>query len=328
MGFHRLQEALNTTATPLLQFSTIHALSPCNDNALGEVKPVGNPALFGYTWPMERTPTFTPDIHLAFLRNSITGEMFIAPAVGQNQPQAESNLRETYPSAAYALLALYPAADVQRYLIELNRWPGLPSRVQPKLSDLLASQRIRTQLGGLPSLKRSAQPQTYAAGLTAAQLEQVRTIAKGMPSETQALAARLLVTAEPKRMAQAHAPQPKAAERTALPSTHPFAPRPPAPRATPPLGSLKEALAAMRTMQGLDGTIQQSATAAPKAMPSLQPITRAPIPAQPATSSSLSASALPPSARGTMHEPQAESSSAFAVGKVSAISVLKALRQH
>jgi hypothetical protein len=279
---------------------------------------------------MDRTPTFTPDVHLAFLRNSITGEMFIAPALGETQKLAENNLREAYPSAAYTLLAMYPAGDVQRYLIELHRWPGLPSRPQPKLSDLLATQRIKTQVGGLPPLHResyrAAQPQTYAAGLNAAQIEQVRTIAKGMPDETQALAARLLGAAQPA------APVAQAEQRNALPATHPFAPRPAAVRPAAPQGSLKEALAALRAMQGqgvkLGGTVQQSATPAPKPMAYNPPISRAPIPAQPTSSAGLSASALPPSARGTMRDTHTDTPSPFAIGKVSAISVLKALRQN
>jgi hypothetical protein len=271
---------------------------------------------------MDRTPTFTPDVHLAFLRNSITGEMFIAPALGETQRIAEGALREAYPSAAYTLLAMYPASDVQRYLIELNRWPGLPSRPQPKLSDLLATQRIKTQVGGLPPLNRAAQPQTYAAGLNASQIEQVRTIAKGMPDETQALAARLLGAAQPA------APVAQTEQRNALPATHPFAPRPATPRPAAPQGSLKEALAAMRAMNGMGATVQQSATPAPKPMAYSPPITRAPIPAQPQTSAHMSPSALPPSARGVMEDNVPHSVSPFAVGKVSAISVLKALRQH
>lgn len=268
---------------------------------------------------MDRTPTFTPDVHLAFLRNSITGEMFIAPAIGETQKMAESNLREAYPSAAYSLLAMYPASDVQRYLVELNRWPGLPSKPQPKLSDLLATQRIKTQVGGLPPLNRTAQQQTYAAGLNAAQIEQVRAIAKGMPSETQALAARLLA-----------APQAQPMQTAPVERTHPFAPRPAAVRPAAPQSSLKDALAAMRAMNGIGATVQHSTTPAPKPLQplgtSVQAITRSPQ-VQP-SAANLSPSALPPSARGTMTDAQPEAPSAFAVGKVSAISVLKALRQH
>ena len=270
---------------------------------------------------MERTPTFTSDVHLAFLRNIITGDMFIAPAIGATQQQAESAMREVYPSAAYALLALYPASDVQRYLVDLARWPGMPSKVQPSLTDLLANQRIRTQTGGLPPLNRAAQQQAFGAGMNAAQAAQVQAIAKGMPAETQALAARLLGNAHPA------APAAQPIQRSAQPVPHPFAPRPVAQPATPQ-GSLKDALAAMRAMKGIGATVQQSTTPAPKAMPYTQPITRAPIPAQPQTSAHMSPSAMPPSARGMMQDSAPQTPSPFAVGKVSAISVLKALRHH
>ena len=246
-------------------------------------------------------PQLPADLYLGFMRNTITGEAFIAPAHGASAAAAESLLRETYPSAAYAITTLYPAQDVQKYLIELERWPGLPSKVQPKLADLLANQRIRAQQGGLPPMpNRVPQPvQAPVNGFNAAQVDQIRTIAKGMPAETQALAARLLAGGLKAQAAQAPMPaaKPAAAPLGAKIETSST----PAPRA--PLGtSLKDALAAMR--QG------GSVPVAPRA-PTTEPISR-----------------LPASARGVQTEDPTPAPSAFAVGKVSAISVLKALRQR
>jgi hypothetical protein len=286
---------------------------------------------------MERTPYFAPEVQLAFLRNSITAELFMAPAIGVNATEAEANLRETYPSAVYNLMALYPAASVQRYLADLHRWPGLPSKTQPSLTDLLASLRIRSQTGGLPPLHRQpAKPaEHYPAGLNAAQVAQVQTIAKGMPPETRELAARLLGVTPAAAAVIPDNANPFAPAASAQPAAklHPFAPRPATPRANPvPQGSLKDALAALRSInggtQGISATVQHSATPATN---SLAPISRSPqATAQPAATytPALSAAALPPSARGTMQEDTAPAPSAFAVGKVSAISVLKAMRQQ
>ncbi len=258
-------------------------------------------------------PMLPPNLFVAFMRNTLTGETFMAPAIGQTQTQAEDMLRETYPSAAYSLNLMYPAQDIQKYMGELERWPGLPSKVQPKLTDLLANQRIRSQMGGLPPLRKAEpapQPATLeglASPFTREQVEHIRTIAKGMPTDTQALAARLLAggmkAAQP--MVQAASAQVKTG-----PAMSPAAGRSSELSArievssAPTMGhSLKDALNAMR------GISQPSTPIATKA-----PVTEG-------------ISRLPASARGVQTEADSTpEASPFAVGKVSAISVLKALR--
>lgn len=252
-----------------------------------------------------------PNLYLAFIRNTITGETFMAPSVATTEIQAESVLRETYPSAAYAINLLYPAHEVQKYLGELERWPGLPSKVQPKLTDLLANQRIRAQMGGLPPLHKAqpaAQPVDFVglgSPYTREQVEHIRTIAKGMPTETQALAARLLAgglkaTAATAPAAQPATPKVNMSGLSARIET----------TTTPAKGhSLKDALNAMR------GISQPSAPVQAKMAPTTEGISRSPV------------SHLAATARGVQQDTDAApEASPFAVGKVSAISVLKALR--
>jgi hypothetical protein len=283
--------------------------------------------------------TFAPTTFLGFLVNSITGEHFIAAAEGSNPREAEASLRETYPSAAYQILTIYQAQAVQNYLNDAQRWPTLPSRVQPKLADLLATQRIRTQVGGLPPLKKAAVTPAHPH-LNAAQIQQIKTIAQGMPAETQAMAARLLVGSVAPLAAK---PMTAPARTPPQPQVQPKVQAPPQPTVqaklearidvsatpTPKGGNIKEALAAMRafnTPNQPSAYAQAFASpAAPIAAPNLaaMPITRTP---QPGTAA-LSPAALPPSARGVAQDDDTPApASPFAVGKVSAISVLKALR--
>ncbi len=302
-----------------------------------------------YFRPMSPLP---PSLYLGFMHNHITGEHFIAAAHGANPPEAMADLRQTYPSAAYHVLTLYPARAVAQYLSDAQRWPGLPSRVQPSLTDLLATQRIRTQVGGLPPLQRSASAAAAPAGLNAAQIEQVKTIALGMPAETRALAARLLAggvpqaapqvvkqasplpnpVAQPAAQPVVKSSLPPMPSRAAVPNPLPTLPAMAplqaridvSPTVAPRGGNLKDALTAMRAISSHAAPAAAQATtnlAARSA--SSQPITRMPQ----AFAAAASSSALPASARG-LAAPAAlpPAPSPFAVGKVSAISVLKALR--
>jgi hypothetical protein len=279
---------------------------------------------------------FPPTTFLGFLVNSLTGEHFIAATEGANPHEAAASLRETYPSVAYQILTIYQAQAVQKYLADAQRWPTLPSRVQPKLADLLATQRIRTQLGGLPPLKKAAATPAHPH-LNAAQIQQIKTIAQGMPAETQAMAARLLVgsvaplAAKPQEAPAPTPRQPQAQPKVQAPTQPPVQAKLEArievsATPTPKGGNIKEALAAMRAFNTPSQPSAYSqafaSPAAPTAAPKLtaMPVTRAP---QPGTAA-LSPAALPPSARGVAQDDTP--ASPFAVGKVSAISVLKALR--
>lgn len=264
----------------------------------------------------------SPSLFMGFLVNSITSEHFIAATEADSPTAATAKLRETYPSAAYHILTVYQAQAVVKYLAEVQRWPGLPSKVQPSLADLLATQRIRTQVGGLPPLRKEPAMALHHPYFTATQLQQIQTIAQGMPVETQALATRLLVGANTPAKATAPAvPLAVAAAATISRSPLPAMPRPAAPQPAPaPVtarvelsatpapkgGTLKEALAAMRAFNN-------------SGQPSVfsQPLAKATTPAP---------SALPASARGVATMESAPAPTPFTVGQVSAISVLKALR--
>ncbi|MCA3244117.1 MAG: hypothetical protein INF43_02285 [Alphaproteobacteria bacterium] len=267
----------------------------------------------------------SPSLFLGFLVNAITNEHFIAAAEAGSPTEATAKLRETYPSAAYHVLTVYQAQAVVKYLAEVQRWPGLPSKVQPSLTDLLATQRIRTQVGGLPPLRKEPAAAAQNPFFTATQLQQIQTIAQGMPAETQALAARLLAGNPKPATPQAPTMAPAAAiTRSPLPAMpRQAAPQPaPAPvtarvevstTPAPKGGSLKEALAAMRAFNNSGQPSVFSQPLSKAAAPAPKPVAPAP-------------SALPASARGVAAAEPTPASSPFAVGQVSAISVLKALR--
>jgi len=212
--------------------------------------------------------------------NRVTEEHFIAATEAQSSTEATAKLRETYPSAAYNIFIVYQAHAVVRYVADVQRWPGLPSKIQPSLTDLLATQRIRTQMGGLPPLPQA--PSSSAANahanpagglaLTPTQVSEIKTVARGMSAETQALAARLL--------------------------------------------------AGHKAADGLTGRVEVSATSAPKGGNLQEAVFTQ---QSQATAVPSQASALPASARGVAQaEPAA--TTPFVPGKISAISVLKALR--
>ncbi|MBI1308482.1 MAG: hypothetical protein GC129_01305 [Proteobacteria bacterium] len=126
-------------------------------------------------------PTF-----LGFLKNTVTGEEFVAPVEAPERARAEAGLRDQYPAAAYAILTVYEQREMERVMDGVRRWPGLASKVQPKLEDLFANVSVAR---ALPPLHGRAPTKLNA---TQARLEQVRTMARGTHKGVQELVARLL----------------------------------------------------------------------------------------------------------------------------------------
>lgn len=149
-------------------------------------------------------------IFLGFFINTKTKQEFVAPTEAETRSGAEHNLTLQYPSPLYTLLTTYERKEMDSILANLDRWPGLPSKVQPSMEQLLQNVSVSKTL---PPLHH---PKTQApTAFDGARIEQVRQAVRDTAPEVQALAARL--------MAATVAPQPTppfadTAYRTAAPA--------------------------------------------------------------------------------------------------------------
>lgn len=91
---------------------------------------------------------------LGFLMNRSSREEFVAPVVAEEALEARRELFKAYPESRYALLTVYTRAELEHVLQSVDRWPGLPSKVQPPLTQ---SAPVRVQTGGLPKLPQQVQ---------------------------------------------------------------------------------------------------------------------------------------------------------------------------
>ncbi len=232
---------------------------------------------------------------LGFMLNTISHEEFVAPIEAETREEAEFLLAAQYPTGPYKILTIYGQKEMQSILTSLERWPGLPSKVQPKLDDLLT--RVRARTGSLPPLKPTPPAKPVLDG---ARIEQVRDFARGMDKDTQALAARLLAAeAGLATPAPTPMPTPRPATFTTQATTPATAPAM-APRA--PAASGGSLIGALKAMRGDAPAATASATPRPTARPSA-----------PATARGLAAPATP-------------SPRMPAAGSPSLISVLKAMK--
>lgn len=124
-------------------------------------------------------------VFLGFLLNTKTKQEFVAPTEADTRAHAEHNLTLQYPSPLYTLLTTYGRGEMDKILADVDRWPGLPSKLQPTTEQLLQNVSVRK---GLPPLH---QPKAQPA-FDGARIEQVRQAVRDSSPEVQALAARLL----------------------------------------------------------------------------------------------------------------------------------------
>jgi hypothetical protein len=88
--------------------------------------------------------------YLGFFMNRQTKEEFVAPVMAQNADTAKWELEIAYPTSRYQLLTVYSRTELENVLIGIDRWPGLPSKVQaPVMTDL---SKVKASMGGLPPL--------------------------------------------------------------------------------------------------------------------------------------------------------------------------------
>lgn len=98
--------------------------------------------------------------YLGFLMNRADREEFVAPVVAPDLIEAKREIQKAYPDSRYALLTVYTRTELEHVLQGVDRWPGLPSKVQAPLSDKTAPVRVST--GGLPPLPGQVQATVQA----------------------------------------------------------------------------------------------------------------------------------------------------------------------
>lgn len=125
---------------------------------------------------------------LGFYKNNMTGDEFVAPVEAESRGDAEWMLARQYPAGVYSLLTIYARKEMEKILADLERWPGLASKVQPSMEQMMARVRVGTKLPPLPA--RSANE--VAPRVDGARIAQVQKAAKDVDPRAQELAMRLL----------------------------------------------------------------------------------------------------------------------------------------
>ena len=88
--------------------------------------------------------------YLGFLMNRQNREEFVAPVQAPDVTTARMELGVAYPESRYILQTVYSRTEMEHVLAGIDRWPGVPSKVQPPLTTDLSKVTART--GGLPPL--------------------------------------------------------------------------------------------------------------------------------------------------------------------------------
>lgn len=125
---------------------------------------------------------------LGFFKNNMTGDEFVAPVDAESRNDAEWMLVRQYPSGVYSLLTIYARKEMEKILADVERWPGLASKVQPTVDQLLSRVTVGTRLPPLPT--RSVNETTPR--VDGARIAQVKAAAAGVNAQAQALALKLL----------------------------------------------------------------------------------------------------------------------------------------
>lgn len=88
--------------------------------------------------------------YLGFLMNRQSREEFVAPVQADDSATARMELGLAFPESRYILQTVYSRTEMEHVLAGIDRWPGVPSKVQPPLTTDLSKVTART--GGLPPL--------------------------------------------------------------------------------------------------------------------------------------------------------------------------------
>lgn len=92
---------------------------------------------------------------LGFFMNRATREEFVAPVEADDATTARMEFFSAYPESRYQLLTVYSRKEMEHVLSGIDRWPGLPSKVQePVRADL---SKVTANTRGLPPLPGQVQ---------------------------------------------------------------------------------------------------------------------------------------------------------------------------
>ncbi len=92
---------------------------------------------------------------LGFFMNRTTREEFVAPIEAEDATVARMEFYSAYPESRFQLLTVYSRKELEHVLSGIDRWPGLPSKVQePVRADL---SKVTANTRGLPPLPGQVQ---------------------------------------------------------------------------------------------------------------------------------------------------------------------------
>lgn len=92
--------------------------------------------------------------YLVFVRNQATMQDFAVPAEAASVGEAVADAAGRYPGPVYHALTCFTAAELQSFIDDSVRWPGVASTVQPPLEDLLRKVTAGTKLPPMPKIAR------------------------------------------------------------------------------------------------------------------------------------------------------------------------------
>ena len=92
--------------------------------------------------------------YLVFVRNQTNFRDFAVPLEADSVGGAVALASARYPGPVYHCLTCFASAELQGFIDDAARWPGVPSTVQPPLEDLLRKVTVGTTLPPLPSVAR------------------------------------------------------------------------------------------------------------------------------------------------------------------------------
>lgn len=192
---------------------------------------------------------------IGFFKNTSTRDEFVAPVDADDRTEAQMMLEMDYPAPTFKLHTIYARSELNNALSSIDRWPGLPSKVQPKpqMLDMMLS-RVTAKQGGLPPLPNQTAAKPSMPAATGARVELVKDALHGQSPEVQALAARL--AAASLTAAATAKPAAKAAPASAMGRA--------AAKDAPALPAAS-AIAAIKAMHGKAPAMQAATTAVPQA---------------------------------------------------------------
>ena len=101
---------------------------------------------------------------LGFYLNRRTSEEFVVPVEASDATEARMQLGVAYPDSRYQLLTVYSRKELEHVLSGIERWPGLPSKIQePVRADL---SKVTARTSGLPPLPGQVQARVETVDAT------------------------------------------------------------------------------------------------------------------------------------------------------------------